>query len=374
MTFPSPLRLGIDPDLATHERLVDLIGPLLVPRKPPQWVHRPHGLAVAEKYAAEAPRRFVLTEDIAACDVAVLPISWEHVLLDPTLGEVGRRFCRTAADAGKVVLVFVDGDDHVDSPGPNAVVLRTSLDRHRRNERDVALPAWIRDPGVQEPSPMRERPVVSFCGQAYPLDLRRTDVAKRAKFYGRVALTRLGIIGRLGKHAAFPERARAVRALAGADGLDARIILRSATTRLDLDTEAEHRLHAEYIESLADSDYVLAVRGLGNYSFRLYEAMAAGRVPLYVDTDGVLPLESAIPWSDLCVVVPARDIRNLGPITTAAHAARGSDLSGRQAACRVAWERRLSMEGYFRTLHEQVATLLAAGSPLTAEAVAASLR
>jgi len=273
------------------------------------------------------------------------------------------------------VLVFVDGDDHVPSPADNAVVFRTSLDRRRRGPRDVALPAWIPDPGAQPPRPHNGRAVVGFCGQAYPLDLDRRKIAKRAKFYARVALTRLGVVERLGKHPAFAQRPRVVRALARASEVDPRVTLRSSMTRLDLDTPTEHRLHAEYLRSLAESDYVLAARGEGNYSFRLYEALAAGRVPLYLDTEAVLPLESVVPWRDLCVVVPQRDARRVGSIAAAAHARTSSDdFVLRQAACRSAWERWLSMDGFFRTVHEQLAARVAAGGPLDADELAASLR
>ena len=371
---PSPVRLGIDRELARHERVVDLLGPLLPPTAPAQWVHRPHGRRVAGRYAAEADQRFEVTDDLAGCDVAVLPFSWDQVLLDRGLDDPAKAFCADAARHGKVVLVFVDGDDHVPSPAENAVVLRTSLDRALRGPRDVALPAWIADPGRQRARPRRDRAVVGFCGQAYPLDLATTRLLKRAKFHGRVALTRLGVVERIGKHPAFTERPRAVQALARATEVDAHITLRSSMTRLDLDTDLEHQRHQEYVSSLADSDYVLAVRGEGNYSYRLYEALAAGRIPVYVDTKAVLPLESTVPWADLCVVVAHRDIRRLGAVVARAHETTDADrFVRRQAAARDAWERWLSMDGFFGVLHERLATRVHAGASIDPDELAASL-
>ena len=136
----TPVRLGIDARLARHDRVVDLLGPLLPHRNPPQWVHRAHGLRVAEGYARRASTLFELTDDLAACDVAVLPVGWEQVLLEPALAAATRSFCDDAARHGKTVLVFVDGDDHVPSPALNAVVLRTSLDRSPEARRTWPSP------------------------------------------------------------------------------------------------------------------------------------------------------------------------------------------------------------------------------------------
>jgi hypothetical protein len=370
-----PIRLGVDGDLTRHDRVVDLLGPLLPPLDPPQWVHRAHGRRVASAYASEAARLFELTDDLRTCDVAVLAVGWEQVLLEPELGPAARAFCEAAGRHGKAVLAFVDGDDHVPSPGDNAVVLRTSLDRVRCEARDVALPAWISDPGLQRPRPYRPRAAVGFCGQAYPLDLPARRVDKRAKFYGRVALTHLGVVERLGKHPAFTPRLRAVRALARAREVDADVTLRSSMTRLDLDTELEHRLYQEFVSSLAGSDYVLSVRGEGNYSYRLYEALAAGRIPVYVDTDAVLPLESRVPWGELCVVVPRRDIRTIGAVVAEAHEAMGPEgFARRQAQARDVWERQLSMQGFFRTLHSHLTSRRDTGEGVTPDDLAAALR
>lgn len=369
------LRLGIDAALARHDRVVDLLGPLLDPSSPPQWVHRAHGRRVADGYAADAASLFELTTDLAACDVAVFPVGWDQSLLEPSLVDAARRFCADAALAGKVVVVFVDGDDHVPAPADNTVVLRTSLDRSLRGPRDVALPAWIADPGLQPPRPHRDRPVVGFCGQAYPLDLPRRRVLKRAKLLGRVALTRAGLVERIGKHPAFLARPRAVRALARATEVEPRITLRSSMTRLDLDTRRERELYEEFVASLTESDYVLSVRGEGNYSYRLYETLAAGRIPVHVDTGAVLPLESVVPWADLCVVVPERRVRGLGAATAAAHTAMGADgFARRQAAARQAWEEWLSMRGYFRTLHARLAAAIRTGASVDPAELASSLR
>jgi hypothetical protein len=63
----------------------------------------------------------------------------------------------------------------------------------------------------------------------------------------------------------------------------------------------------EYFKNIKNSDYVLCVRGAGNFSVRLYETLMMGRIPVFVDTDCLLPLENSIAWKEHCVWVSWKD-------------------------------------------------------------------
>jgi hypothetical protein len=62
----------------------------------------------------------------------------------------------------------------------------------------------------------------------------------------------------------------------------------------------------EYKQHLKRNTYVICARGSENYSYRLYETLTFGRVPVIVDTDMVLPKE--INWDRLCIIVPYRSL------------------------------------------------------------------
>jgi hypothetical protein len=53
-------------------------------------------------------------------------------------------------------------------------------------------------------------------------------------------------------------------------------------------------LEDRFIENMSKSDYSLCVRATGNYSARFYQALIAGRIPVVVDTDRVLPFEEHV--------------------------------------------------------------------------------
>jgi hypothetical protein len=70
----------------------------------------------------------------------------------------------------------------------------------------------------------------------------------------------------------------------------------------DKSTQTDKR--DKYMESIRDTHYVLTIRGSGNYSIRLFETLAAGRIPVMIDSNQHLPFEDHVPWKELGVWVP----------------------------------------------------------------------
>jgi len=59
----------------------------------------------------------------------------------------------------------------------------------------------------------------------------------------------------------------------------------------------------EYFKVLQESRYTLAPRGFGPTSFRMYEALAAASVPIYVWEDELmLPFRDRVDWSEIAIV------------------------------------------------------------------------
>ena len=63
----------------------------------------------------------------------------------------------------------------------------------------------------------------------------------------------------------------------------------------------------EYYENIKNSDYVLCLRGTGNFSIRLYETLMMGRIPIFINTDCLLPFNNHINWKDHVVWVEWED-------------------------------------------------------------------
>jgi hypothetical protein len=101
------------------------------------------------------------------------------------------------------------------------------------------------------------------------------------------------------------------------------------------------------------TDYTLCARGFGNWSIRFYETMASARIPLFVDTECVLPYDFHIDYRDYGVCVDQSNIGQIAEQLLGFHdeldAASFWDL---QRACRQLWEARFTPDGFFSTFHE----------------------
>jgi len=59
------------------------------------------------------------------------------------------------------------------------------------------------------------------------------------------------------------------------------------------------------------SQFALAPRGYGLSSFRLYEIMQLGAIPVYVSDKHWLPFTDELDWNEFCVLLGEKDIPNL---------------------------------------------------------------
>ena len=97
-------------------------------------------------------------------------------------------------------------------------------------------------------------------------------------------------------------------------------------------TEAVANQKRRYAEVIQNSKFVLCPVGSGPSSFRLFETMAAGRVPVIISDEWVPPLGPT--WADFSITVPERKVRGIAEIV-ASQEHRFPDMSN---AARAAWE------------------------------------
>lgn len=72
---------------------------------------------------------------------------------------------------------------------------------------------------------------------------------------------------------------------------------------------------SEYIDMANNSLFTLAPRGYGYTSFRLYEAILAGSIPIYVWEDKIiLPYQDRLDWGEFCIIIHTSLISSLNHI------------------------------------------------------------
>ena len=74
----------------------------------------------------------------------------------------------------------------------------------------------------------------------------------------------------------------------------------------------ESSSYSEYCDVMSRSKFTLCPRGFGATSFRLYESLALGSIPIYIWEDNMwLPYCDDIQWNNVAVKLSSRDIETL---------------------------------------------------------------
>jgi hypothetical protein len=294
-----------------------------------------------DRYLEVGPALFELAP-LERADLAVFPCEWSRPLASSV-----ESFVAAAREAGRSTAVFVGGDEHEELSYDGALIFQASLYRSRRRPNDFAQPAWSEDfvtahLGGQLPvRSKRAKPVVGFCG---------------------LAPRRRGPLARLRAHPAHTSiRAHALRLLCEHDGVDTNFVERErflggAISRGRVDAAAMRRVRDEYVRNMVESDYILCSRGAGNFSYRLYETLSCGRIPVFVDTDSVLPYDFVASWRDHCVWIDQSELDSIGDKVVAFHESLDErEFVDLQGVCRRFWEEYVAPEGFFGHFDEHLA-------------------
>lgn len=304
-----------------------------------------------DRYLREAHHYFAYTSSINESDFAVLPSDWKHYFrrgdIDPAL-----QFAHKVRDVGRSLIVQFYADEECPIPIDDAIIFRTSFPRSNAHSNEYAMPGFVGDPisvlcnGDFQARSKQLKPVVSFCGWA-----SQTFSPLKENFGSFVHNCFEGLNIELKYQLIYDFRMRILEHLMAYKSIETIVIPRNgycANIDRQWDLAGLRRIRQEYFQSIFDSDYVLCVRGKGNYSYRFYETLAAGRIPVFVNTDSPLPLSDIIDWKNHCVWVEHEDIMNIGEIILTFHESLSeSDFKAIQQQNRLLWERLLTPEKFF---------------------------
>lgn len=313
------------------------------------------------KYNPLSP--FTLADSPDEADICLLPKEWNYYLWHKKQKEA-KALAEDASRQGKRILVWFRGDLPPVIPFPNAVVFKCALNRSRRKRNHFAAPYFIDDPTTEFSGGeiiLREKgrePKVGFCGYAAVKPMKLAySIAANCTSYLKVLLGRsnyesVPIIP------ATVLRARALNLLSRNKSINANFVVRDKY-RAGIKEKTSRTLQTatkEFFDNINDSDYVLCVRGYGNWSVRFYETLACGRIPIFIDTDCVLPFDFALDWKKYCVWVDVAKVTCIAEIVSDFHARLTSNgFLELQQACRRLWKERLSLAGFMSHLSEHFA-------------------
>lgn len=311
-----------------------------------------------------------MVDTIEEADVCSLPMIWNYYVERGAVGKV-QGFFEQAKAAGRNVIVWTEGDFEQIISSENAIVFQPGLHRTRKRMPKYAfeVPAFVRDyveiykDGQLPLRKKQPKPRVGFCGQASGR-LPGFAVWMKQNF-------KLRLLYILGRAVEYPPpflppwllRGKVLRLLAASPQVETDFIIRNryrAGIRKKEDRDDPfHPTNVEFVNNIFDTDYTVCVRGGGNFSKRLYETLACGRIPIFVDTDSRLPYDFLIDWKEYCVWVDRSEVSCIAEKVADFHTSLSpQDFLDLQVKCRELWMTRLSEQGFFEHFHEHFDMIL----------------
>lgn len=113
--------------------------------------------------------------------------------------------------------------------------------------------------------------------------------------------------------------------------------------------EEKKKTTLEFFENIYDNPYIFCLRGAGNFSVRLYETIAMGRIPFIIDTDIWLPLNDIISWQKHCIIASEKDF--MDKLIHFHKNISESDFEQMQINNRNLWLNYLNRDAYFNWIH-----------------------
>ena len=230
------------------------------------------------------------------------------------------------------------------------VAFRTSMMPGVRYEAQYLMPAFLNEVDFTEwvPLSVTEGPSIGFVGQGngslqHKMIRLNSDEVIESYGFERVSGEQplrnpinIGLV----------LRQRVLNSLSKSKALTTNFVVREINYAVAKGDLSHNR--TEYLENMNQNLFSLCVRGGGNYSIRLYEALATGRIPVIIDDTMPLPLSEHIDWSAISVRVPISQIDSVGEIVAAFFESKTpGELIQIQHATRQTWLDFLTRSNFF---------------------------
>lgn len=250
-------------------------------------------------------------------DFFLFPYDYNFVLSKPVVRNMFENFIYKARKLNKPLIVFFMGDLDIEFDLTNAVIFRVSSYRFKIKKNEIIVPWPIEDLGKKWKweellRPKTEKPTVGFCGFAQLTNPRHLFSYWIKNLYFEIKSVMSKNDCWLAKRGGIYFRQKAISILKASNKIENNFIIRDYFSgHTSTISKPFATLRDEYIRNLIRSDIILSVKGSGNYSLRFYETLSMGRIPLFIDSESVLPLEETIDYDSFIIRVNFRNLENL---------------------------------------------------------------
>ena len=259
---------------------------------------------------------------------------------------------------------YVGGDFGIEFPEfSNIIYFRQGGFKSKLSTQNKGFPVALSDHfhrlfELENPLPNKKKnlPIVGFCGHATNSNIKRfKEIVKCILENGkRLVKNPLNKVYEPLFASAY-ERALLLNSFEKSDKLITNFIYRKNYRAGALTEKERTETTLEYYDNIASSDYVLCVRGAGNFSVRLYETLMMGKIPIFVNTDCLLPFEHQIDWRKHVVWIDWSERKNIAELVADFHSSLSADeFVHLQINNRKLWKETLSVEGILEMISNDI--------------------
>ncbi|MGB0468540.1 MAG: exostosin domain-containing protein [Pontibacterium sp.] len=349
-----------------HEKKIQKLVPVLEPffSNNNKKYNYPWQKEAVYKPLWDVAHNYFKTSALEQADIVVIPVDWYWVRgyswntrENKELRKYLTEFNEEVLSSGKPVVGFFSGDRSCEkTPLKNTTLFRESAYKSRlMKNSDLPLPAFIEDflfYYADDDLCLRKKsakPVVGFCGLASFMDYK--NYLKLGVFQARSLFFQQ--LWDVSPYKGERLRSHMLSVLELDENINSNFIIRDKNTFIGIvDNQDKFKLRQEYVGNITNSDYVLCCRGSGNFSYRLYETLCMGRIPVVIDTDIKLPFDDLINWKEHVVWVEEKDINCIGQIVAEFHEnLSDEDFETIQKENRKLWLEWLSPKGFYSNFY-----------------------
>lgn len=299
---------------------------------------------------------FKFTDLIKNADIIILPMSWNYYVITKQTPKA-EKLIQEAKEYNKRVVIVITGDYGVAIPNfQNVLTLRTGGYRTKLNCTHYGIPVFIDDPmkRIYDTTDVllnyNQKPIIGFCGQTN--EALKNALKEIVKVSYRNLAYYIGISNQLPQQIQSTSfnRSRVLNIVKISKTLTANFIERKQYRAGVVSKEDRVKTELEFYDNILNSNYVVCIRGAGNFSVRLYETLAMGRIPVFINTDCVLPLLKDIDWKKHAVWIEFNELNKLEEKIVEFHNRFSEEeFKKLQVSNRKVWEDKLTLKGFFKS-------------------------
>lgn len=298
---------------------------------------------------------YKLVDSVLECDIVIFPIDYAKFLKERVAFLALQKEAQTH---NKPIWIYSGGDYGFTNYIKNSYTFRLGGFKSKLDEKTFIIPSFINDPyTTQLPQGFNvlqkeEKPTIGFVGHAQSgLTKYFKEFINHVKYQAKRKLNKR-IADSQPFYPSSTKRAQYLTKLNISEHLKTNFILRDSY-RAGVQTEADRqKTTQEFYENIYNNAYTFCIRGVGNFSVRLYETLAVGRIPIILNTDCKLPLSNSIDWSKHCIILDERKKMSLEAQILEFHQSKtDEEFLEIQKSNRALWKTHLVRQTYFINIY-----------------------